>query len=186
MVLTYQNGENSIRFSNGEQTKYVEFIHGGLLRIYTEKNSEELVKLDYKKQNVAYKVVELGNNLIVKFGNNELLVDETLTFRFMRDGQAYFEEYAGEETQLREISKDFALAKLEGHKEEEGLSGLKTQINIRLFDDSDKIYGLGDKTAQLNRRDFEYISWNTDDPTAHNELYKSLYKSINYLMVNHH
>ena len=57
MVLTYQNGENSIRFSNGEQTKYVEFIHGGLLRIYTEKNSEELVKLDYKKQNVAYKVV---------------------------------------------------------------------------------------------------------------------------------
>ena len=185
-VLTYQSKENLICFSNGEQTKYVQFIHGGLLRIYTEKNSEELVKLDYRTENVAYKVVALGNNLIVKFANNELLVDETLTFRFMRDGQAYFEEYAGEETKLREISKDFALAKLEGHKEEEALNQLKTQINIRLFDDYDKIYGLGDKTAQLNRRDFEYISWNTDDPTAHNELYKSLYKSINYLMVNHH
>ena len=37
--LTYQSGENYIGFSNGEQTKYVEFIHGSLLRIYTEKNS---------------------------------------------------------------------------------------------------------------------------------------------------
>ena len=134
-VLTYQNKENLISFSNGEQTKYVEFIHSSLLRIYTEKNSEELVKLDYRTENVAYKVVALGNNLIVKFANNELLVDETLTFRFTRDGQAYFEEYAGEETKLREISKDFALAKLEGHKEEEALNQLKTQINIRLFDD---------------------------------------------------
>ena len=42
-VLTYQNGENYISFSNGQSTKCVEWIHSGLLRIYTEKNSEELV-----------------------------------------------------------------------------------------------------------------------------------------------
>ena len=60
--LTYQNKENYICFSNGEHTKCIEWIHSGLLRIYTEKNSEELVKLDYKKENVAYKVVELGNS----------------------------------------------------------------------------------------------------------------------------
>lgn len=184
--LVYDIKGNQITFSNGNKEKHLEWIHDGLLRVYETKNSEELVHLNYRTESVASKVVALGDNLIVKAGKCEILVDENLTIRVTRNGQPYFEEYSGEETKIYEMDKNFDLAKLEGHKEEEALADFNAQMNFRLFDDHDKIYGLGDKAAHLNRRDFEYISWNTDDPSQHNETYKSLYKSINYLLVNHH
>ncbi|MBE5952496.1 MAG: glycoside hydrolase family 31 protein [Lachnospiraceae bacterium] len=184
--ITYRSENNTVHISNGQKTKSVEFIHDGLLRIYETKNSEELVKLNYRNEDVLCSITTLCNNLILHFGNCELLVDENLTLRLMRNGQPYFEEYDGEDAVVYEVDKEFDLAKLEGHKTEETLADFKAQMTFRLFDNGDKIYGLGDKAAHLNRRDFEYISWNTDDPTQHNETYKSLYKSITYLMVNHH
>ncbi len=45
------------------------------------------------------------------------------------------------------------------------------------------IYGLGDKTGFLNKRGYEYVNWNSDDPKPHCDNYKSLYKSINFFMV---
>ncbi len=45
------------------------------------------------------------------------------------------------------------------------------------------IYGLGDKTGFLNKRHYEYVNWNTDDPAPHCDNFKSLYKSINFFMV---
>ncbi|MGM9858492.1 MAG: TIM-barrel domain-containing protein [Bacilli bacterium] len=60
----------------------------------------------------------------------------------------------------------------------------KTNINIKLYDKS-YVYGLGDKAKFLNHMGYEFISYNTDDPTPQNEQYKSLYKSINYLLINH-
>ena len=138
--INYTVNENSICFSNGEKTKTVEFIHGGLLRVYEVKNSEELVHLNYRREQVEFKVIALGDNLIVKFANCELLVDNALTLRLMRNGQPYFEEYAGEDAVVYEIDKEFDLAKLEGHKEEETLANFKAQMTFRLFDDEDKIF----------------------------------------------
>ena len=185
-MLNFTVEGNKLTVSNGTQEKHIEWIHGGLLRIYKKKNSEELVKLNYRKETVVTAVKKLGDNLIVQFENCELLVDESLTLRLMRNGQPYFEEYNEEDATVYQVDGNFDLAKLEGHKTAETLADFRAQMNFRLFDDEDKIYGLGDKAAHLNRRDFEYISWNTDDPTQHNETYKSLYKSITYLMVNHH
>jgi len=184
--VNYTIEGNHICLTNGAKEKHLEWIHEGLLRVYENKNSEELVHLNYRNELVASKVVVLGENLIIKSGNVEIMVDEELTLRVTRNGKPYFEEYFGEDAKIYEEDKDFDLAKLEGHKEEASLADFKAQMTFRLFDDGDKIYGLGDKAAYLNRRDYEYISWNTDDPTQHNENYKSLYKSITYLLVNHH
>ena len=175
--LNYTMEGNHICLSNGTKEKHLEWIHSGLIRVYENKNSEELVKLNYREELVASKIVALGDNLIIKSENVEIMVDEELTLRITRNGQPYFEEYAGEDATIYEEDKDFDLAKLEGHKEETSLADFKAQMTFRLFDDTDKIYGLGDKAAHLNRRDYEYISWNSDDPSQHNETYKSLYKS---------
>ena len=186
MKLTYTTEGNRICLSNGTKEKHLEWIHAGLLRVYENKNSEELVQLYYRNEAVESKIVTEGDNLIIQAENYEIRVDEELTLHITRNGQPYFEEYAGEDAKIYEEDKDWDLAKLEGHKEEASLADFKAQMTFRLFDDEDKIYGLGDKAAHLNRRDYEYISWNTDDPSQHNESYKSLYKSITYLLVNHH
>ena len=45
------------------------------------------------------------------------------------------------------------------------------------------IYGLGDKTGPLDKRGYEYINWNTDNPYPHTDTDKSLYKSIPFFTM---
>lgn len=176
-----------ICIGNQKEEKNIEVINHNLLRIFKTKNSEELVKLHYDKmqESVAVKTEKVNEGIEISFDEYQIFADENLNLSIKKNGQPYFEEYTGDASIYVE-EKEFSLAALEGHKHEEALAEFKTQINITLFDKEDKIYGLGDKAAQLNKRDYEYISWNTDDPSQHNETYKSLYKSINYLLVNHH
>lgn len=171
--------------SNGKEEKKVEIINAGLIRVYQKKNSEQLVKLHYDRENINVITEETNGGIYVLFSDYRLHFSENLTLSIERNGKEYFKEYDGDTT-IYVTEKNFSLTELEGHKREETKADFKTQINITLWDKEDRIYGLGDKAAPLNRRDYEYISWNTDDPSEHNENYKSLYKSINYLLVNHH
>ena len=98
--LNYTAEGNRICLSNGVKNKCLEWIHTGLLRVYENKNSEELVHLNYRNELVASKIVALGDNLIIKSGNVEIMVDEELTLRITRNGQPYFEEYAGEDAAI--------------------------------------------------------------------------------------
>lgn len=185
--LTAKATGQIICIANQTEEKYIEVINNSLLRIFKKKNSEELVKLHYDtmKENLEITTKKTNEHIVISFTEYQIFADENLNLSIEKNGQPYFEEYTGDASIYVE-DKEFSLAALEGHKHEEALAEFKTQINITLFDKEDKIYGLGDKAAQLNKRDYEYISWNTDDPSQHNETYKSLYKSINYLLVNHH
>ena len=44
------------------------------------------------------------------------------------------------------------------------------------------VYGLGERTGPLDKRGYDYINWNTDDPAAHVDTFKSLYQSIPFFM----
>jgi len=44
-------------------------------------------------------------------------------------------------------------------------------------------YGLGDHPGPLNRRGYEFINWNSDQPYAHTDNFKSLYKSSPFVMI---
>lgn len=183
--LGFSVEKNIVTCTLGDKVKQIEIIHKGLIRIYEKKNPEELVKLNLHKRKVSFTAQMESGKVVIRFGDYEIFVDQKLFVEIKKNGMEYFEEYSGD-AKIYGQEKDFSLSMLEGHKQEDELVSFHSQINLRLFDKEDKIYGLGDKAAQLNKRDFEYISWNTDDPTQHNESYKSLYKSINYLMVNHH
>lgn len=185
--LSVKTTGQTICITNQSDEKNIEIINHHLLRVYKKKNSEELVKLHYAENKETIEITTEKNEkgILISFDEYQAFVDENLNISIKKCGQPYFEEYTGDAAIYVE-EKEFSLAALEGHKHEEALAEFKTQINITLFDKEDKIYGLGDKAAQLNKRDYEYISWNTDDPSQHNETYKSLYKSINYLLVNHH
>ena len=174
-----------LRLSNGREEKHLHWIQPGLIRIYKSKNSEELVRLNLEPKAVELLVEHDGDDVVARWDDYLLKVDEALNVAVYREGRPCFAEYTGDASVYTQ-KKEFSLAELEGHKRSEAMADFKTQISVAIFDDSDKFYGLGDKAAALNRRGYEYVSWNTDDPTAHNESYRSLYKSINYLLVNHH
>lgn len=82
---------------------------------------------------------------------------------------------------LGKDERDLSLMEKEGH---ESNKGDEYQGGVSFINDS-PIYGLGDKTGPLDKRGYDYINWNTDDPTAHVDTYKSLYKSIPFFLMFH-
>jgi len=79
------------------------------------------------------------------------------------------------------IEKDGLSAK-EGHKPEGEFSFSKEGY---AFVNDSPVYGLGDKTGPLDKRGYSYVNWNTDDPSAQVDTFKSLYKSIPFFVMFH-
>ncbi len=142
--------------------KNIEVINNSLIRVYKEKNSSKLVKLSLEHSDLDLKINDEEirfNDYLLKIGDNQRL-----------------SVYKNDELLFNEISNNnFVRYDDEGE--------VKTRIKFEITDKA-YIYGLGDKAAFLNRKGYQYVSWNTDDPTAHNETYRSLYKSINFMIIN--
>ncbi len=58
---------------------------------------------------------------------------------------------------------------------------------IKRMEGGDCFYGLGDKTGYLNKRGYDYVMWNTDNPKPQLEIgeFRSMYKTFPFLMVLH-
>ncbi len=152
-------------------------VDGNIVRVFDTGAGDELVKLFFDPERLDYSsdAIKVGAYTVGATPDGRLRVCRA-------DGKTVVEEYDGDATVYAE-EKDFSLASLEGHKKENVRCEYRTQINIKLAD-VDCVYGLGDKAAGVDRRGYEYVQWNTDDPSQHNENYKSLYKSINFVLVS--
>lgn len=101
---------------------------------------------------------EVGKQSVTLINENLKVVFSGLTFK------AYWDE-----TELLEGSLDLS-----------GKEPLKGGISLKNLS---PVYGLGDKVAPLDKRGYEFESWNSDVPQHHNETMASLYKSINFLTL---
>lgn len=175
---------NILTISTSEESYItLEFLSNNTIHIYKDKESTKLVKLNEKKFRGNIEVKENEENVLVLFNEYVIFVDSQLHIDiYDRFKNALLRDYR-EDSEIRTNERDFSLAALEGHKKELKIINFKTQINIQLPPKS-YVYGLGDKTSFLNKIGYTYISYNTDDPSPHNETYKSLYKSINFLILN--
>ncbi len=153
--------------------KNADILNNNIIRIYEKKNDTSLFMLN--------NITKDGESKIIP----DITVDQDGTITVNRNKKTVFKEFFGSETRLKSRNTEFSIAIKEGHNAVESEINYKVQVNIRLFDLNDRIYGLGDKAAHLNRRGYIYTSWNSDEPTQHNETYRSLYKSINFFIVNH-
>ena len=92
--------------------------------------------------------------------------------------------YRGERKEKTGLSwREIMLLSGEGHAAEGGETKKKQIQVLRSLEKEDCIYGLGDKTGFLNKRHYEYVMWNSDIPDPHEDNFKSLYKSIPFMMV---
>lgn len=79
-------------------------------------------------------------------------------------------------------SINYELLEKEGHSVNI-VNNHKFVFNKRINKD-DYIYGLGEKTGFLNKRNYDYEMWNTDNPSPHVDTFKALYKSIPFFIVH--
>lgn len=109
--------------------------------------------------------------------------DEARIDFYDKDGKELCMDYRGERRAAKQLSDEMRqLMEQEGHTVEENGAGHRIQV-MKKMDRRDCFYGLGDKTGFMNKRGYEYVSWNTDDPNPHVDSYKSLYKSIPFFIT---
>ena len=103
------------------------------------------------------------------------------------DGALLCKDHCGDKLHMGALSmEELEVLKGEGHLSDEDVVRLSSQWPIEVFKalgEHDVIYGLGDKTGFLNKRHYAYENWNTDDPKPHCDNYRSLYKSIPFLII---
>lgn len=192
-MLRYSiNLDKSLKVENENEFVEIQF-YDNFVRISRNGkfNNLELINLSKnllkRKVKAGLEIVKIDSKRLAIYSNKykkHFIFDENCYVTILdKDKKVVLSEYTNKEkTKIIKQEKDFSLSVLEGHKHEVEYYDFKTQINISLFD-KDCIYGLGDKASFIDKRGYEYVQYNNDDPSQHNETYKSLYKSINFVML---
>lgn len=99
-----------------------------------------------------------------------------------KQGKLVCADYRGERKPLQVVSQEMMeVLSGEGHK-----TDLRTSHAfdvLKQLRGDEHFYGLGDKTGFLDKRNYEYEMWNTDNPDPQVDSFKALYKSIPFFMT---
>lgn len=151
--------KNIIKISTSTSTRFVKIINEETFHLYFNLNSYSLFEIYENEKETSIKIFEDG------------FIVSPYTFKFTPSLSV--KVYIKDKLIYEEKEEQFI-----PNKED-----IKSSINIQLKNNS-FVYGLGDKAKFLSHKGYEYISYNLDTPLAHNEHFPSLYKSINYLLIN--
>ena len=161
--MEYKVEKNKVEILINNKSLNIELLNKNIIRLYVKKNRCDLIDLNVKKARRNFEVKKEDNSLVVIDRNYKLLFKED-------DGVSlYFKD-----SYLTSISFN----KLFDEVEKREYFNTSFKIN-----DNDNIFGLGDKMAYLDKKGYFWASWATDDSNHQDELFPSLYKSINYLLL---
>ena len=164
--MEYLVKKNIVTIKNSEEKLLCfEFLLNDTIRIYTKKNKTDLIELNLFKTRKKFEIKEDNGNIVINYLNYTFKINDKLGFDLYINSKfitaysfnVYFDDY-------------------------EKKNYFNTTLNIN--NKTDYIFGLGDKMSYLDKKGYFYASYNTDDPSHQDELFPSLYKSLNYLLLN--
>lgn len=190
-LLSYEVKGQHILFQYEKMATRVEIITDEIINVFAgfrEESHRSKAIEGNKEKETAFSVkdfyqekgyVEIATEKVICRVCDEFAVD----FYDVK-GNLMCQEYRGKRTSGEEISEEVkALLAAEGHAVNDGALDYAIQ-SVKVLDKEDCIYGLGDKTGFLNKRNYQYENWNSDLPEAHEEFFRALYKSIPFFMVH--
>ncbi len=161
--MEYKVEKNKVEILINNKSLNIELLNKNIIRLYAKKNRCDLIDLIIKKGRRNFEVKKEGNSLVVIDRNYKLLFNEDESVSL------YFKD-----SYLTSISFNKLFDEVE--KRDYFNTSFKS-------DNNDNIFGLGDKMAYLDKKGYFWASWATDDSNHQDELFPSLYKSINYLLL---
>lgn len=161
--MEYKVEKNKVEILINNKSLNIELLNKNIIRLYVKKNRCDLIDLNIKKARRNFEVKKEDNSVVVIDHNYKLLFKED------EGVSLYFKD-----SYLTSISFN----KLFDEVEKREYFNTSFKIN-----DNDNIFGLGDKMAYLDKKGYFWASWATDDSNHQDELFPSLYKSINYLLL---
>jgi alpha-glucosidase len=170
---------NLVKVNYDNQSYFVKFITESIIEFYQTKNSAFRINPECK--NVNLNIEYVNDVLYIKSDVLNLEVyDNFITKIYDKNNNLICSDY---ENLLYKEKKeeDLSILELEGHKIIDRNLKHNIQVNKKMVED-EVIFGLGEKTGFLNKRNYEYEMWNSDIPEPHVDSFKALYKSIPFYM----
>ena len=194
-LINYKISCGKVILNYEYRTSYINFINESIFNVYSCISEE--VK-SYAVENVYVDPVDINiesfnDYLKISFNNISILVYDEFKLDVYYKDILLCEDYKGERNpfirhalELTEGEEQKEAAKKvsegEGHKSQDHTYSHLIEV-IKKHQPNSKYYALGEKTGFLNKQGYEYEMWNTDEPAAHLEYFKSLYKSIPFYIT---
>lgn len=176
-----QNGQ-LFELESGKRKLKLDVLTPEIIRVFEEDSNSYAIDGD-KRIKTDVKTEETNDGLIISTSILKLKIDQDLHVDvYDNKKHPLVLDYRGKRIKLdRGINPEQEkLAASEGHKlsDEDDYPVLA----VKQLAEDEQFYGLGDKTGFLNKRGYEYDNWNTDNPEPQVESFKTLYKSIPFLI----
>ncbi|MCD7826552.1 MAG: glycoside hydrolase family 31 protein [Clostridiaceae bacterium] len=172
-----------------EEQLYIQAVNDQILRIFSKDalQKQSFAVGDIQALSEAIPLSEVGaakekiletRKLSVKVAGGRFLSV------FDREGTLLCEDWDGERQETQALSEtELEQLRAEGHAVDE--MAAQAFSVVKRFVGDEVVYGLGDKTGFLNKRGYQYMMWNSDNPDPHveNGTFKAMYKSIPFFIV---
>jgi len=164
------------RLENEGKVRLISFVSSTCFRFY-EEDTPTSPCVDPFKPLPNVTVAEAIDGCILRCGGLKVHVHESFALS-VRFGRKYVLEAAPYIE--GSVVGDFSLAEKEGHEVNQNEF---TGDGLRIRS-SRPVYGLGERSGPLDKRGYDYVNWNTDDPSAHVDTFKSLYQSMPFCILH--
>ena len=156
VFVPFECEEHRSKAIEGEKSKHIHFdVQEGI---------------DYLEVRTAKLIIRIYDNFMVDFYDTR--------------GQLLCADYRGGRKFVTQISEKFIeFLKAEGHEVPQATDKNYHVQAVKRMEGDEAFYGFGDKAGVLNKKNYDYEMWNTDNPAAHTEAFKALYKSIPFFIT---
>lgn len=183
----FRSDGNKIYFSFEYGELEIQVVTEQIIRVFSQLSQErplsKAIEGD-KSRAVPFEIKDEGEWVQIDLPDLMIKVfDEAKIDIYDREGKPICIDYRGNRTSTQVIDQQMMeFMEQEGHSVQEYAGEHAIQI-IKKMDGDESFYGLGDKTGFLNKRGYEYMTWNTDNPDPQVDCFRSLYKSIPFFIT---
>lgn len=184
--MNYQIVNSKVYLQYEAGNRFIDVITPEIIRVADADNIVPSKAIEGEKhQHVELQVREEADKLVIETGVLTVNVfDGFYVDVYKADGTLLCADYRGNRVGKRGLSqKTKEIMEAEGHDTSGVEAHAYTVQVLKAMDGDEKFYGLGDKSGFLNKREYEYENWNTDNPQAHTEAFLALYKTIPFLIT---
>ncbi len=172
---------------------YLSFLNSQVLRVHTGHEKSYAVETATVETTAAanplagLSPVTKDGSLFLQTADLQVSIDQSLHISIAKtDGSLLCSDYCGTRNITSEQMSPEELEQMiqEGHVVHQGEETCKFHLYKTLYGD-ETFYGLGDKTGFLNKKGYDFMMWNSDNPDPHveNPTFKALYKSIPFFIT---
>lgn len=174
-----------IIYENGEME--IQILTDQIIRVFSQLSEERPVSKAVegdKSCEVPFDVKEDEESIQIICPELTVKVsDESKVDIYDKEGRPLCLDYRGERASAQILDQQTVeFIEQEGHSVYKSAGEHEVQV-VKQMDGDESFYGLGDKTGFLNKRGYEYMNWNTDNPDPQMDHFRALYKSIPFFVT---